>query len=79
MEMSPEGLAEWRKFAQESIPAISRLSDASEQERVLVTTMLSAILELIDALTAERERAERAEIMVEGMRKALNIAVGISR
>jgi len=58
--MKAERLAEWRKFAIETIPQIARLSDESESERVIISTCATAILELIDALTAERARAEKA-------------------
>ena len=57
--MNAERLAEWRTFALESIPQIARLSDGSESERVIISTCATAILELIDALTAERARAEQ--------------------
>lgn len=76
--MKPERLAEWKKFAQESIPAISRLSDASESERILVTTMLSAILELADALTMERERAKRLQSQIVFERGLVAEATGHS-
>lgn len=60
--MTPEKIAEWRKFALEAIPQLSQLSDESERERIIISTCATAILELIDALTVERERAEKATV-----------------
>ena len=59
--MTPEKIAEWRKFALEAIPQLSQLSDESESERIIISTCATAILQLIDALSIERERAEKAE------------------
>lgn len=57
--MSPERLAEIRKFAVEAIPEILKQKREPQTERALFSTG-PALLELIDALTAERARAERA-------------------
>lgn len=57
--MTPERLAEWRKFALEAIPQLSRLSDKSESERVIISACATVIVELTDVLATERERAEK--------------------
>ena len=55
--MSPERLAEMQKFALETIPEILKQKREPQTERALFSTG-PALLELIDALTAERARAD---------------------
>lgn len=61
--------------ALEAIPQIARLSDESESERVIISTCASAILEIIDALTAERARAEKAEAKFAEADRRLDLAI----
>lgn len=59
-EMKAERLAEIRKFAVETIPNILKQKREPQTERALFSTG-PALLELIDALTAERARADELE------------------
>lgn len=72
--MTPERLAEFRTFALEAIPQVAQLSDESESARVIISTCGSGILGLIDALTAMRERAEKAEAQCDVLVKLLQKA-----
>lgn len=59
-ELSKEREAEMRAWITETMPMIAQLSDESEHARMVLTSAQSFILECLDALTAERERADRA-------------------
>lgn len=73
--MKAERLAEIRKFAVETIPDILKQKREPQTERALFSTG-PALLELIDALTAERARAEKAVELAREMFNAAGQAPG---
>ncbi len=73
--MNAERLAEIRKFAVETIPDILKQKREPQTERALFSTG-PALLELIDALTAERARAEKAVELAREMFNAAGQAPG---
>ena len=72
--MNAERLAEIRKFAVETIPDILKQKREPQTERALFSTG-PALCELIDALTAERARAEKAEAKFAEADRRLDLAI----